>query len=118
MKDDTFSELASIISELESLSLRFINSPNSGLYLKTEDDSLFKQMLMEALNLLDETFDENNRYSRNITHTVNHGLGGYLGGPSKKCVMDVIGILKAAQKHAIRGVTKRRTRNNYVEAQD
>ncbi|MBN2107640.1 MAG: hypothetical protein JW832_09440 [Deltaproteobacteria bacterium] len=111
---DNFLELDALISEIEKLSRCFVRSSNLGLYLKTEDETLFKQKVLEAMTVLDELFGDGNNYSRNIPHTVNQGCGGFAGGPTRKCLLDVVAILKAAQKHAVRGVKIKHDINSYI----
>lgn len=91
-------ELSEYVDVLETLSKRFIKSDNFGLYLKTEDNALFKQKMMEAIAVIDDLLGEGNQYSANIIHSTNTNSGGFMGGISYAGVQDIRGIILAAQK--------------------
>lgn len=94
-------ELQTIIDRLSELPTRFVKG-SDGLFLQTEDQAQFKQIILEATSLLDELLGYGNPYSQNVIHTVNSGSGGFFGGPSFAYVKEVQGILSAAQKQLAR----------------
>jgi hypothetical protein len=87
------------ITEFEALLKRFHNG-SSGLFLSTPDTALLTQKIFEITDILNKQFGNDNRYSINIIHTANTQIGGFPPGPTYKCVQDIIGLLKAAEKYA------------------
>jgi hypothetical protein len=93
--DRPLQEYVDILSELSE---RFETSDNLGTYLSAEHTALFKQKIMEVLSLLDQLLGNENQYSNNIIHTANASSVGFVGGPSYAGVLEIRGILVAAQK--------------------
>jgi len=91
-------ELSDYVNNLESFLHRFKNSSSSGLFLASEDQACFLQLVTEIKDIFDESFGKGNEYSVNLVHRVNEGSRGYLGGPSKLCVQEVIALVKASIK--------------------
>lgn len=91
-------ELSGYVNDLESLLPRFQKSSSSGLFLPSEDQACFLQLITEIKDVFEESFGKGNEYALNLIHRVNHGSGGYLGGPSYLCIQEVIGLVKASIK--------------------
>jgi hypothetical protein len=91
-------ELSAYVNDLESLLPRFKDSSSLGLFLASEDEARFLQLITELKDIFDESFGKGNDYTANLIHRVNAGSGGYLGGPSYLCVQEVIALVKASIK--------------------
>lgn len=92
-------ELESLAHQIASLEGRFVQSPSLGMYLKSEDEAQFAQLVAESISIIDSLLGEDNNFSRNIAGTVNNGSGGYLEGPSYACVQKTRGLITAAANH-------------------
>ena len=99
MKISLETELQNIAHKIGALEGKFINSPNLGLYLNGEDEAQFKQLVLEAISLIDVGFGGDNRFSEAIESNVQNGSGGYLGGPSLNCVQATRGLVGGAINH-------------------
>jgi hypothetical protein len=92
-------ELEPIADQITSLEGKFVSGSSFGMFLRSDDHASFKQLVAEAISLLDSVLGEANNFSRNIAGTVNNGSGGYLGGPSYTCVQETRGLITAAVNH-------------------
>lgn len=91
-------ELAGYIVEIESLLPRFQKSQSSGLFLPSQEQARFLQLITEIKDIFDESFGKGNEYSANLIHRANEGSKGYLGGPSYLCIQEIVGLVKASIK--------------------
>ncbi|MDO8355412.1 MAG: hypothetical protein Q7U76_03360 [Nitrospirota bacterium] len=95
-------ELESLAHQIASLEKRFVQSSSLGMYLQSEDEAQFSQLVAESISLIDSLLGEDNNFSRNIARAVNNGNGGYIEGPSYACVQKTRGLITAAANHLMR----------------
>jgi hypothetical protein len=95
-------KLESLAHRIEILERRFVQSSSLGMYLKSEDESQFTQLVAESIALIDSLLGEDNNFSHEIAGTVNNGSGGYIEGPSYACVQKTRGLITAAANHLMR----------------
>lgn len=76
-KDKILSELNENKQSLQSLLKKFVESDSLGLYLPTEYESEFKKISIVIRDLLDEYFENNNKYSSEISSTIVNTTGGF-----------------------------------------
>ncbi|MCK4358418.1 MAG: hypothetical protein KAW92_06695 [Candidatus Cloacimonetes bacterium] len=113
-------ELLQCKKDIELLTNHFVKGTWE-LYLPTDETAMFKQKVLEVVDLLDDIFGENNFYTTNIFHTINTSSKGHFGGPSFACVKDVVALINAAHKKYMRNISKKHdsnsatNRQNYVE---
>lgn len=92
-------ELESLARQIASLEERFVQSSSLGMYLNSEDEAQFSQLVAESISLIDSLLGEDNTFSCNIARTVNNGSGAYIEGPSYACVQKTRGLITAAANH-------------------
>jgi hypothetical protein len=90
-------ELTEYVDFLDSLLKRFVSGGNFGMFLKSEDQGLYMQKVMEATSIINDLLGDGNQYTTNIIHTTNESSRGFVGGPSYAGVQGVRGIILAAQ---------------------
>ena len=82
-KGEQIELLKTYVEIVESYKDKFVKGDSiHGLFLRTEDDTEFKQKILEILDLLKECFGANNLYAANILHSINSPTMS--GGPSKR----------------------------------
>lgn len=105
-------------NELQKLSEAFIRSGSSGIFLKTENQAYYKQLLTELVDFIDEVFGEENHYSKNIINTANSGYGGFFGGPSKASILEVQALTRAAYSQYKRKLSKNEPLKSRIQKPD
>lgn len=94
--DGIVGELEELKKRLQLLLKKFVKSDMLGTYLRTEDESEFKRINIEIMDILDEYLGKNNRFSNEISTTILNKTGGYLNNISYSGVSDIVAILEAA----------------------
>ncbi len=90
-------DLLNIIDELEFLNTQFIKD-SMGNFLGSENQAYFERLFLEAKTLIGEHLGRPNDYSNSLMNSYNEGVGGFMGGPSQVCIMQVIEIVRGAIK--------------------
>jgi hypothetical protein len=93
-------DLRDIIEGLEGLRLKYVDGGNMmGLFLRSEDEAIALRLYTEAIALLDQRFGKGNQHSRQLTHTINNGSGGFASdGPSRACLTSTIELIRGFVK--------------------
>lgn len=92
MSSDT--ELSKIAVAIKALESKFVESRSLGLYLKSDGEANFKRLAIEAKAMLDHELGLFNDFSTNLLLAINHGSGGYLGGPSLSAVQSARAVIE------------------------
>ena len=93
-------DLRDIIDDLEALRPKYVNGGNmTGLFLRHEDEATALRLYTEAMALLDQRFGNGNQHTRQLTHTINNGSGGFASdGPSLACLTSTIELIRGFVK--------------------
>lgn len=81
-------------SALKKILSRFVHEYES-LNIKTEDDPIYRQSVLEIIDLFNDALG-NNQYSSLTTMHYNEGLTNFSRSPSYKSVENIIGVIGAA----------------------
>lgn len=81
-------------STLEKILSRFERDYDS-ISIRSEDDSIYRQIVVEIVDLFNDAIGSN-QYSSMIAKHFNEGLGNFFRSPSYKSVENIIGVLGAA----------------------
>jgi len=81
-------------SDFEGILSRF-NHTRERIYIDTKDDPIYRQKVLEVVDLLNDWLGENH-YSKMISRHFNSGISNFLGMASYKSVENIIGVLGAA----------------------
>lgn len=87
-------ELQAIARAIGGLEGRFVESRALGRYLPTEHEAEFKRLVVEATCILDTELGSPNSFSKNITHTINTGSGGFLQDASFAVVRETRALIE------------------------
>jgi hypothetical protein len=92
---ELIADLRKYKTQIESVLSRFTHG-SEGYSIQASDDALYRRMIIEICELLDDALGDNNPYSIRISNLYRAGLLNYLSSPSYKSVEDIVGELGAA----------------------
>lgn len=94
-----FEEVISILEnykkEFMEILVNYVDTPSGALTMRYEDESMYKQKIIEIKDFFDDILGEN-KYSREIDKTYIIGMNNYISSPSYSSVENVISIISAA----------------------
>jgi len=94
-----FEEVISILEdykkEFMGILVNYIDTPSGALTMRYEDESTYKQKIIEIKDFFDDILGEN-KYSREIDKTYISGMNNYINSPSYSSVESVVSIISAA----------------------
>lgn len=82
------------VSRLEGILARFVRE-SGGVYMRSSDDSLYRQWVHELIDLFNDCLGRNH-YSIQITKEFNEGINIFTDTPSFRGVENILSILRAA----------------------
>lgn len=97
-------ELLEIADNLARLKGKFVDSSGFGMYLPTDEASQCEAMVAEAKAIIVGALGPANEFTMGIIKAVSSVSGGFISGPSYKCVSDVEALIRGA----IRQISRKR----------